>query len=459
MAQTRKTLLVVDDDRVFCESLRDHFTSEALEVLIAHSVLQGGAFCQSRHLDLVLLDENLPDGEGHQLCPTILKTSEEAKIIFITAYPSFDHAIQALKAGASDYLSKPFELAELELVIGQSLRTMELEKVRHVETYRTLKERERHALVGDFGDGGKIREMIGLSAETPSPILITGETGTGKGVVARVIHFNGPRQHGPFIPLNCAAIPENLIEAELFGSERGAFTGAVATRKGIFELADGGTLFLDEIGAMPLHLQSKLLGVLDDRCVKRLGGHAFIPVDVRIISATNADLPEMIRQKTFREDLYYRIGVLGIHLPPLRQRPGDIPLLCRTLLAQLSPGSPAILAEGELEALGRYHWPGNIRELRNVLERSLLLHRENLRPGELIQSLNDPPPVFSFPPPPVPFGEGSLPAPEILRLDEVTREYISRILGHHQGNWTQTAKSLGISISTLKRKARQYRLN
>jgi DNA-binding NtrC family response regulator len=456
MAQLNRTLLIVDDDRIFCHSVRDYFATEAVEVLVAHSAEKGLAFCQSRHVDVVLLDENLPDGEGHRLCPDILKANEETKIIFITAFPSFDHAVQALKAGAHDYLSKPFELEELQLVIGQSFRTMELEKVRHVETYRTAKEREKHILIGGFGGDESIGELIRLAAKTASPLLITGETGTGKGVVARAIHFNGPRRDAPFIPINCAAIPENLIEAELFGNERGAFTGAMSVRKGIFELADGGTLFLDEIGAMPLHLQSKLLGVLDDRRVKRLGGNTFIPVDVRIAAATNADLPEMIRARTFREDLYYRISVLCIHLPPLRQRPDDIPELCRHLLAQLGEGRTDTLPETEMEALRRYPWPGNIRELRNILERSLLLHRHALRPSELIRQRDNDRAVFTGPlPDSVSPGGGP---PEIRTLDEMNREYIAKVLELYAGNWTRSAKALGISISTLKRKVHEFRL-
>lgn len=218
--QPAKTLLIIDDDRIFCRSLQDYFASAAIEVLIAHSVQQGIECCRSHHIDIVLLDENLPDGEGHQLCPAILKANEETKIIFITAYPSFDHAVQALKAGAHDYLSKPFELEELQLAITQSFRTLELEKVRSVATYRTAKEREQYAPVGDFGDDGQVNELIRLATGTSSPVLLTGETGTGKGVVARVIHFNGPRREAPFIPVNCAAIPENLIEAELLAARR-----------------------------------------------------------------------------------------------------------------------------------------------------------------------------------------------------------------------------------------------
>jgi len=452
------TLLVIDDDQVFCLSLADFFSTQEIEVLIAPSAKTGLEFCRTRHIDLVLLDENLPDGEGHRLCPAILNANEETKIIFITAFPSFDHAVKALKAGAHDYLSKPFELEELQLAITRSLRTMELEKARSLEAYRATKDRDQHVLTGDFGDGEKTRNLIRLAAETNSPLLISGETGTGKGVVARAIHFSGLRKDAPFIPTNCAAIPENLIEAELFGAERGAFTGAVASRKGIFELADGGTLFLDEIGAMPLNLQAKLLSVLDDQRIKRLGGSTFIPVNVRIVAATNANLPEMIRRREFREDLYYRISVLNIHLPPLRQRPGDIPALCRQLLNQFGEGRQAVLPEAELDALSRYPWPGNIRELRNVLERSLLLHRQFLRPSELLQATDDAMSPSGGAPSLAPVVASPQPA-GLPSLEAVNREHIARVLAQYEGNWTRAARVLGISISTLKRKAREYHLS
>lgn len=445
MNQTARTLLVIDDDRIFCQLLPEYFAGTTIEVLSAQTAAQGIELCRSRRIDIVLLDENLPDGEGHLLCPDILKANEDSKIIFITAYPSFQHAVQALKAGAFDYLSKPFDLEELQLAVTHACRALELEKLRSVATYRSAKEREQYVPVGEYADNGRVSELIGLASGVSSPVLLTGETGTGKGVVARVIHYNGPRGDAPFIPVNCAAIPENLIEAELFGSEKGAFTGAVATRKGIFELAEGGTLFLDEIGAMPLQLQSKLLGVLEDGRIKRLGGQVFIPIHVRIISATNADLEEMIAARSFRQDLFYRIGVLQIQLPPLRHRRQDIAALCRHILDHSGDGRHASLAETELEALRQYSWPGNIRELRNILERSLLLHGRQLRPSELIRLDGTGSAV-----PAVPESAGSFPS-----LEEIERRHIARALEVFSGNWTHAARALGVSISTLKRKVRE----
>lgn len=447
-----KKLLIIDDDRIFCRSLEEYLAGTDILVHKTHSAKEGIEFCRSAHVDIVLLDENLPDGQGHLLCPDIIRTNEEIKIIFITAFPSFIHAIQAIKAGAYDYLSKPFDIEELQLAITQAARTLDLEKASNIVTYRNAKEKKQYVPVGDYADGGKVSELIRLAAGTNSSVLLTGETGTGKGVVARVVHFNGTRSEAPFIPVNCAAIPENLIEAELFGCEKGAFTGAVSSRKGLFELADGGTLFLDEIGAMPLHLQSKLLGVLEDGQVKRLGGQVFIPINVRIISATNADLEEMIVRKTFRQDLFYRLSVLQIHLPPLRKRTGDIPAICSHILAHSHGGHGAELPDSELRALSCYSWPGNIRELSNILERSLLLHRTVLRPSELIQPKSK---DGNFSTEILGQNEKSPESETILTLEELNRLHIQKALSFFNGNWTRTAKALGVSISTLKRKALQ----
>ncbi|MEW5745734.1 MAG: sigma-54 dependent transcriptional regulator [Nitrospirota bacterium] len=315
----KKTLLIIDDDKLLCDAVKDYFGRNSIEVLIANSGGDGLAQCGAAKVDVVLLDQNLPDAEGHTLCPSILKHNEQSKIIFITAHPSFDGAIKAIRAGAHDYLSKPFELEELSLAIGQALKTLALEKVAQVEDYKSHKASEGTVLIGQSDELLEIARLVELASTADVPVLITGETGTGKNVVAKAVHYKSTARKDAFISINCAALPENLIEAELFGYEKGAFTGAATSKRGIFEMAEGGTLLLDEIGEMPMHLQSKLLSVLEDKQIKRLGGDTIRPVDVRIVAATSADL-ENVLGKTFRSDLYYRLSVIRVHIPPLRER-------------------------------------------------------------------------------------------------------------------------------------------
>ncbi len=444
----KRTLLVIDDDRLLCRAVRDRLASESLGVVVAHTAADGLAACTAGAVDVVVLDQKLPDGEGRSLCEPILGTNGQAKIIFVTGYPSFDNAVQALKAGAHDYLCKPFELEELALVVRRCLAMLDLEKAERLQDYRSAKDGEEAVLVGGPALA-RVRQVLALATPSDAPVLVTGETGTGKNLVAKSIHFGARRRLGPFISINCAALPENLIEAELFGWERGSFTGAVGSRDGVVEMAEGGTLFLDEIGEMPLHLQAKLLSLIEDKEVKRIGGRTARPVDARIVAATNADLESLVASRRFRSDLYYRLNVIRVHVPPLRQRKGDVPGLCEHLLRRMvGRGRRPELAPGELERLTEYAWPGNVRELRNVLERSLVLHRDPLRPSELLSE---------------PRGTGREPvesAPETaageLALEALERRHIGKVLNLQAGNLSRTAKLLGISLSTLKRKVKQY---
>jgi DNA-binding NtrC family response regulator len=293
--KSAKRLLIVDDDRFLCRTIAEGLADPGIEVTAVHSGREGRNFCAAQPVDLVLLDQKLPDANGIDCCAALLGLNERLKIIFITAYPSFENAVQAIKLGAHDYLSKPFELGELRLAVTNALRTIDLEQVEQVQLYKSRVESHDSSLIGARGALSEVWRLVQLAAHNPAPVLITGETGTGKSMVAKAIHYHGPDAAAPFLGINCAALPENLIEAELFGYEKGAFTGAAAAAKGIFELADQGTLFLDEIGEIPLHLQSKLLGVLDDHQIRRLGGQRFIPVRTRLIAATNADLAAAVR--------------------------------------------------------------------------------------------------------------------------------------------------------------------
>lgn len=441
----KKTFLVIDDDRVFANTVRDYLSSDAVEVLVANRAMDGLAFCQQRKIDVVLLDQQLPDAEGHTLCSTILKCNDQTKIIFSTAFPSFENAVKAIRSGASDYLSKPYDLEELSLAVRQAFRTLELENVEQIQDYQRTRESEETVVIGGEGLAETIK-MVDLAATTDSPVLITGETGTGKTLVAKAIHYKGRARKAPFISINCASLPENLIEAELFGYEKGAFTGAVAARKGLFEMAEGGTLFLDEIGEMPIHLQAKLLSAIEEKKLRRLGSESVRPVNVRIIAATGIKLEDFLGQ-TFRKDLYYRLSVIRMHIPPLRERRSDIPELCKHLLKSLTDGHEVALSGAEIANLCRYDWPGNVRELKNILERAYLLQRgSDFRPSELLGQPQKAAQAATA-------GAGSVdPNAPILPLDEVEMRHIRFVLGKCSGNYTQTAKALGISLSTLKRK-------
>jgi DNA-binding NtrC family response regulator len=445
----RNLVLIIDDDKLFCDSVQEHLDGDSVAVQTAYTGEDGLKACARKRVDVVLLDQMLPDAEGHTLCPDILKHNEQTKIIFITAHPSFEGAVKAIRAGAHDYLSKPFEMGELTLAMERALKMIALEKVASLEGYRRGKETQKAVLV-HAGGLDDVQKLVDVAASNDSHVLITGETGTGKNVVARAIHYRSQVSEKPFVSINCAALPENLIEAELFGHEKGAFTGATATKKGIFEMAEEGTLLLDEIGEMPLNLQTKLLGVLEDRQIRRVGGQSFLPVDVRLMAATSSNL-ESTLGKTFRDDLFYRLSVIRIHIPPIRERPQDIPELCRYFLGGASSSRQHLeLSEEEMERLKEYDWPGNVRELKNVLERAAILQRgDDLRPSELL-------------------GKGAAPAMaagsaagnpgKIPTLAEMEKKHIQHALGRLEGNYTHTAKALGIALTTLKRKMRKFGL-
>ncbi len=444
----KKTLLIIDDEKVFCNTVRDFLQSDQLDVLAAHTGSEGLDICSSRKVDVVLLDQKLPDGEGHTLAPAILEKNDQAKIIFITAFPSFENAVTAVRSGAHDYLSKPFDIEELKLTVENTLRTLDLERVEQIQNYARDKDREASVIIGNAGAFAEVVQLVDMASTVDGPVLITGETGTGKNLVAKTIHYKSPFGRSAFISINCAALPETLIEAELFGYEKGSFTGAAGAKKGLFEMADGGTIFLDEIGDMPMHLQTKLLSVIEDKTVRRVGGTAATPVNVRIVAAPNADLEQTLG-KTFRKDLYYRLSVVRIHIPPLREHREDIPLLCSYLLSKIAPGQTAELSGPELTRLMEYDWPGNVRELRNILERALFLQKDSvLAPSLLLEKPAAAPASLPSCPP----------AGGITTLAEAERALIQNTLTALSSNLTQTAKSLGISLSTLKRKLKEYGL-
>ncbi len=451
--QGGKTLLIIDDDRLFCDAVIAFFINANFTTVAVQTGRDGLAWCSHNRADVILLDQKLPDSEGLQLCEPILETCEQAKIIFITAYPSFDHAVQALRNGAHDYLSKPMELEELQLAVDRAFRTLELERLEQLQKLHIQRESQQNKLIGSNGGLGAISQLVELAAANRAPVLITGETGTGKNVVAKAIHYYH-NDHAPsFVDANCAALPENLIESELFGHERGSFTGALNVRKGLFEMAEGGTLFLDEIGEIPLHLQAKLLGILDNGVLRRLGSQSARKIDVRIIAATNIELEEAVLCKTFREDLYYRLSVMRIHLPPLRQRREDIEELSRYFLKEIGQDQDLILPPEELQTLTEYSWPGNVRELRNILERAIILRAgKSVYPSRLLAHMQAPSSACSA------TLIHQTTAETIQPLDDIEKEHIRKALTAFAGNHTRAAEALGIARSTLLRKITQHRL-
>jgi len=454
------SMLILDDQKSFCDSIVDFFSGPGTEVMTAHTLADGLALAKNHKFDVVLLDQNLPDGEGHTICAPLVSLQDQIKIILITAYPRFDAAVLAIKAGAYDYLSKPIELTQLEMVIARASRTIALERIAEAHNYEENRSLRQAPEVDRQPGLAQLAPMIEAAASSRSTVLITGESGSGKNVVARHLHAVGPRVRAPMITVNCAALPATLIEAELFGVEKGAFTGATQNRRGVFELASGGTLFLDEIGTMPLMLQTKLLGVLEDHVVRRLGGDLSRLVDVRVIAATNTNLEQAVRDGHFREDLFYRLNVIRIDLPPLRARVQDLPSLIDHFLHEFASGRDCSLFPGEMERLMAYPWPGNIRELRNLIERAVLLQpcAGLLAPSRFLVS----PAVQPQAAPPAGSGTNTpleSPPTEVLSLEEMERRHILATYLFFQKHQVRTAHALGISESTLRRKLKQYEIS
>ncbi|WP_257306348.1 sigma-54-dependent transcriptional regulator [Geothrix campi] len=440
--ESQKKLLIVDDNPLFRKAIMGFF-GDRFKVLEAGTCAQGQELLGRESVDLAILDERLPDGSGLDLCRNLFQLHPFAKVIYVTAFPSFDHAVNALKVGAHDYLSKPFELAALGHAVDRLMSVSALERVGRLEAWRAQADSHQAILVGGSARMSEVRRIVHRAAGSDASVLITGETGTGKGLVARTIHHASPRAQAPFVTLNCSALPENLIEAELFGWTRGAFTGAVNSREGVLEMAEGGTLFLDEIGEMPMHLQVKLLSVLEDRTITPLGGRVGKRVDVRIVAATNAQLEEAIKARQFRADLYFRLNVLRIEMPALRDHLEDLPELCTFLQSHLTGhGSATPVLPGELALLATYAWPGNVRELKNVLERAYLLESP---PSTFLVGVGETRTVPTAP---------NLAARPLQTLEELEQEHLLRALHMHQGNLTRAAEALGISLSTLKRRVK-----
>ncbi len=446
----RHRLLIVDDESSLADFLALLFQSEGYDVTTAGSVDEARKSLDRASFDLILCDILMPDGNGLDLLRDIKAGGAGGpQVIMMTAYTSTKSAIEAMKLGAADYVSKPFDVEELKIVAQKALERAELAD-ENIYLRRELEQKYTfNNIIGKSGRMQAIFSLIERIARTTSTVLIHGESGTGKELIARAIHFASPRSTRRFLSINCGAMPENLLESELFGHERGAFTGAVRDKKGLFQEADRGTLFLDEIGEMTPTMQVKLLRALQEKVVRKVGGTEEEPVDVRIITATNQDLETRLQTGEFREDLYYRINVLPIHLPPLRQRREDIPLLVEFFLQKycatmdLPPRQISIEAMHILEG---YDWPGNVRELENLIERVLALsHNETITtrdlPVHLLTNRRTNPDLVQLP-------EGGLDLEAYL--ESIRTQLMIQALERTDGVQTQAAEILGMSFRSFR---------
>lgn len=443
----RFRILVVDDERAMRESLSAWLDKDGYPVASAADSREVLELLRNEVYDLVLLDVKMPAMDGIELLKLIHEIQPQLLVVMITAYGSIEDAVQAMKLGAQDYLLKPFDPEQLMMLIHKLEQHKSL-----VDENATLKERLKEQERSGFGDlltaSAAMRRVLELVEELAlydSPVLIIGETGTGKEMVARALHSASSRACGHFVPINCGAQTESLLESELFGHERGAFTGAVKARRGRLEMADGGTLFLDEVGEIPAKMQVDLLRVLEDKNFTRVGGSQTVHSDFRLVSATHRDLSQMVRDGRVRQDFFYRINVMSIHIPPLRDRPEDIAFLAEHFLSRYSKetGKSLLgLSQRALEILASYPWPGNVRELKNVIERAVVIARGSRVEARELTFLQE--------------GEGI--DSRLVSLDEMERRHIQRTLDAFRGNITHAATSLGIDRRTLSRKMRRYRL-
>ncbi len=446
---TQHKALIVDDEPDICELLELTLgqmgveTQSALDLAAARERLRGQGF------DMCLTDMRLPDGNGIELVRHIQQHYPNTPTAVITAHGNMESAIEALKAGAFDFVSKPVDLQVLRGLVKTALRLSE-DKVE-----ATLR------LTGESEEVERVRKLIAKLARSQAPVYISGESGTGKELVARMIHEQGPRARAPFVPVNCGAIPSELMESEFFGHKKGSFTGAVANKIGLFQAADGGTLFLDEVAELPLHMQVKLLRAIQEKAVRPVGEQQEVRVDVRVLSATHKDLAQAVEDGDFRQDLFYRINVIELRVPPLRERAGDIPLLAGEMLARLSAGTgaEARLGEQALAALRDYAFPGNIRELENILERAVTLCEEGqIRPEDLGLDLRQQAPATAASPQPPAAPEGDDIQLEPY-LDQIERDLIVKTLEQTRWNRTAAAKQLGITFRALRYRLKKLGLD
>jgi two-component system response regulator PilR (NtrC family) len=448
MAYSKGRILVVDDEQSMREVLDIFLSNEGYNVTVAGNGVSGVDAVKKDIFDLVITDMKMPKLGGLELLKNIKQISPDTVVVIATAFGSTESAVEAMKLGAYDYIQKPFQMDDIRLVVSNALEKMKLQKDVSI-LKEQLKSPSLENIIGNSQPMQAMFTIISKTAESNASVLITGESGTGKELVAKAIHSLSPRKDNRFVALNCAAIPEGLLESELFGHMKGAFTGAASNKQGLFELANDGTIFLDEIAEMPMNLQSKLLRVIEDGSFRRVGGVSDLRVDVRIISATNKNLQELIENKQFREDLYFRLNVLSVKIPPLRDRRDDIPLLVNHFIKKFI-GDKKEFSPEAIHALQNFRWKGNVRELENIIERVLLLcdngvvHIEHL-PDELRSSSES--------------GKITVPSGgmdmEKLMAD-TEKAYLLNALEKTNGVKTEAAKLLNLSFRSFRHKLKKY---
>jgi DNA-binding NtrC family response regulator len=432
-------LLLVDDDVDFRDTVARRFARGGYRVHEAGGGQEALDLAARRQIDVAVVDLRMPGMSGVELLERLKAGSPECEVVLLTGEATIESAVDAMKRGAHDYLTKPFPLAELEVVVQRAFAQRQLRKENRQLKAVLERNRTDFEMIGRSAAMQEVFRLIERAGPTDKAILIQGESGTGKELVARALHRASPRAEKPLVVINCAALPETLLESELFGHEKGSFTGAVSAKPGLFELADGGTLFIDEIGEMPGALQAKLLRVLEDGSMRRIGSLKEIRVDVRLLAATNRSMSIEVKAGRFREDLFYRINVLSLELPPLRRRAGDIPLLVGKFL-----GPQWTIEREAMRALESYAWPGNVRQLSNVIERAKILADEP-RIG-----LVDLPHELVHPP------QGEAPAAATDKLDDVERAHVVEVLQREGGNKARAARALGIDRRSLYRLLEKY---
>ncbi|MBK7215378.1 MAG: sigma-54-dependent Fis family transcriptional regulator [Bacteroidales bacterium] len=466
-------ILVIDDEKLIRWSLEKHLSSKNYTVYTAETGEEGIKIFETMHPEVVLVDNQLPKMQGLDVILKLKSLDEDVVIVFMTAYGSIETAVNAMKAGATEYINKPFAFEEIEVILD-NIKT----KLKIIKEIQVLRRQQKDIVTFDhiIGETAIFKQIIQLSKKIArtktTTILLLGESGTGKDMFAHAIHNDSTRNEKPFITINCSSLPESLLESELFGHEKGAFTDAKQLKKGLFEIADGGTVFLDEIGEINLATQIKLLGVLENREVRRIGGTMNIPVDIRIIAATNRDLKKAVDDKLFREDLYYRLKVFQIYLPSLRERKDDIPLIADHFIKYYNQQFQKKVNKINTDIrnlLINYDWPGNIRELRNVIERAVILESLNTiqvdsLPGEIAGNNNEykihnSQPASGRPTDKKSNGIDGLNIPDTgVSLYDIEKQIIKKVLDDSHNNQTLASKMLGISRDTLRYKIKKHKL-
>jgi two-component system, NtrC family, response regulator PilR len=461
-----RSIIVIDDEESMCVCLAIILRKEGYKVQYATQPEKAVELIQTHTFDLALLDIKMPGMSGLELLKFMKEVSTETVIIMMTAYASTETAVQAIKSGAYDYLTKPFkDNDEVKHIIKKALEKKQLTEENLALRNELFELRDQYELDSMVGKSKKMKEtflIIQKIAESNSTVLITGESGTGKELVARAVHNHSGRKDKPLVSINCGAMPEGLLESELFGHVKGAFTGAIAAKKGLFELADGGTLFLDEIGTTPLSVQVKLLRVLQDREIRKVGSTERIQINVRLIAATNIDIQSAIAEGIFREDLYYRLNVIPIHMPPLREREGDIPLLANYFLNLFNKKSnhpPKQISAEAMRLLASYSWPGNVREMENTIERAVALAaKETIQPEDLPENIWHPLPQGRAATNGDPAIDYSLDDGVDLEkvMDHLEKSLIFQALDKSNGNKTRAAELLKLSFRSFRYRLKKY---